>query len=90
MRSMKISIKLPVMVRVDSVTMISMAGDITTTSHAKYVNIRYKYMNEYAKEGIAKIIFVKFAENDSDILSKNLTAELHQKHSKKIIGKKTK
>ena len=38
-------------------------------------------MNEYVKEGVVKIIFVKSADNDNDILTKNLSAELHEKHS---------
>ena len=34
-------------------------------------------MNEYVKDGVVKIVFVKSADNDSDILTKNLSAELH-------------
>ena len=37
-----------------------------------------------------KIIFVKSAENDSDIFTKNLSADLYKKHLKKIIGEKIK
>ena len=33
------------------------------------------------------IIFVESAENDSNIL-KNVKAELHEKHSKKMVGEK--
>ena len=29
--------------------------------------------------------FLLSAENDSDILTKNLSAELHKKHSKKMV-----
>ena len=39
--SMKISVKLPVMVRVDNVGAIFMAIYITTKSHTKCVDIRY-------------------------------------------------
>ena len=65
-----------------------MASSITTMSHIKHVNIRCKYVNEYFEEGVVKIIFVKSAENDSHILTKNLSDELHKKHSKKMIGGK--
>ena len=77
---MIILIKLPVMVRVDNVGTIFMAGYITTMSCTKHVDISYKYMNEYVKGGVDKIVFVKFAGNDSSILTKNLSAELHEKH----------
>ena len=47
-----------------------------------------KYVNEYAEDGILKIIFVKSADNDSDILTKNLSADLHEKHAKMIMIEK--
>ena len=53
-------------------------------NHTKHVDIRYKYVNEYLEDGTVKIIFVKSAENDSDILTKNLSAELHNKHSRNM------
>ena len=33
-------------------------------------------------------IFLKFAENDHNTLTKNLSAELHDKYSMKMMGKK--
>ena len=43
-------------------------------------------MNAYVENGIIKIVFVKSIENDSNILTKNLSVELHEKHSKKMVG----
>ena len=59
LRSMKIFVKLPVMVRVDNMEAIFTVSNITTVSCIKHVNIRYKYVNEYVKDGIVKIIVVK-------------------------------
>ena len=53
-------------------------------SHTKHVDIKYEYVNEYVKDGEVKIILVKFAKNDSDILKKDLSAELHEKHLKEM------
>ena len=50
------------------------------------MDIRYKYVNEYVEDGVVKIVFVKSVDNDNDILTKNLSAELHKKHSKKMVG----
>ena len=41
-------------------------------SHTKSVNIRCKYVNEYVKDGLVKIVLVQSPENDSRILTKNL------------------
>ena len=76
------------MVRVDNVGAIFMASNITTTCHTKHVDIRYKYVNEYVEDGVVKIGFVKSADHDSNILSKNLSADLHEKHSKKMVSEK--
>ena len=86
--SMKILVKYPVMISVDNVEAILMATNITTTPYTKHVDIRYKYVNEYVEDRIVKIIFVKYADNDSDIITKNLSAELHEKQSKKMVGEK--
>ena len=88
LRSMKILVKCPVTVRVDNEGAISMASNIFTTCHTKHVDIRYKNVNEYVKDRIVKIIFVKSADNDSDILTKNLSDKLHEKHSEKMVGEK--
>ena len=72
---MKISVKLSVMVRVDNVGTIFMATNILTTSFTKHVDIRYKYVNKYVEDEIVNFIFAKSAKNDSNILTKNLSAE---------------
>ena len=65
-----------------------MAGNATSTIHTKPVDIRQWCVNEYMEDGIVKIVFVKSAENDIDILTKTLSGDLHEKHSKKMICKR--
>ena len=52
------------------------------------MDIRTKYVREYVEDGVIKIIFVRTENNDSDILMKNLSSELHGKHSRKLIGER--
>ena len=65
-----------------------MASNITTICCTRHVDIRYNYMNEYIEDEVVKIIFIKSAGNDSDILTKSLSAELHKKHSKNVMAEK--
>ena len=51
----------------------------------KHFDIRYKYVNEFVEDEIVKIAFVKSAESDNDLLTKNLSRECHSKYTKKII-----
>ena len=69
--SIKILVKCLVSVRVDNIGVILMASNITITSHTKHVDFRYKYVNKHDENGIVMIIFVKSADNDSYILTKN-------------------
>ena len=52
LRSMKISIKIKITIRVNNEEAIFVANNITTMSCTKHVNIRYKYMNEYLEDGV--------------------------------------
>ena len=86
--SMKTSVKYSVMVRVDNINATFMASNITTKCGTKHIDIRYKYVNEYVEVRIVNIIFVKSTDNDSNILTKNLSTEIHKKHSKKMVDEK--
>ena len=71
LESMKIAVKYAVMVRLDNVGAIFMASNIIITCCTKHVDISYKYVNKYVEDGVVKIIFVKSADNDSDISQKS-------------------
>ena len=85
LRSMKISIKLPVMVRVDDVGTIVMASNITTMLCTKHMD---KYGNKYVEDRVITIAFVKSVDNNNHVLTKNLSANQCAKHSKKMVGEK--
>ena len=80
--SMKTSVKYSVMARVDNIDATLWLVILLP------IDIRYKYVNEYVEVRIVNIIFVKSTDNDSNILTKNLSAELHEKHAKKMVIKK--
>ena len=86
--SMKIVVKYPVTVRVNNIGATFMASNITTMHCTNHVDIRLKYINEYMEDGVVNIVFVKSAENDRNICTKNLSAELCEKHSTKMVIEK--
>ena len=57
-----------------------MADNITAMSRIKHLGIRYKYLNEYVEDSTVEIVFIKSAENDSNMLMKNISQELQDKH----------
>jgi hypothetical protein len=90
LKSMHIQVELPITVRVDNIGAIRMSQNVNTSSRTKNVDIPTKYVNEYFEDGVLKIIFVKSADNDSDIMTKNLGGDLHSKRSNKLIKTKPK
>ena len=86
--SMQIQVVRPVTVRVDNTAAIYMSSNVTTTSRTRHVDVRTKYVREYVEDGVIEIVFVRSGDNDSDLLTKNLPSELHQKHSKKLLREK--
>ncbi len=65
-----------------------MTKDITTIGHSKHVDILYKFVTECIEDGIINVIIVKSADNDSDIVTKNVGSLLHSKHANKMISMK--
>ena len=68
---------------------IFMAANTTALSHTKHVDEKYKCLNEYVKDGLVTIVFlksdcVKSAENYTNVIIKNLDREFHANHSKKL------
>ena len=86
LKAMKISVTLPIVVNVDNMGAIFMSKNINTMGRSKHINVRTKYVNEYVKDRVLKIVYVKSEENDADIFTKNLGSELHGKHAVKFVG----
>jgi intein-encoded DNA endonuclease-like protein len=85
LQSMEIKVQLPIKVHVDNVGAIWLANNKTTNERTKHVDIRAHFVREYTTDGIVEIVFVRSADNDSDILTKNLAGELFHKHERKLI-----
>ena len=85
LESIHIKVRLPIIVRVDNVGAIFLSGNINTASRSKHIDIRTNYVNEYVEDGVLKIVFVKSADNTSDMMTKNLGGELHVKHSSGLV-----
>lgn len=84
---MEIKVILPIVVRVDNNGAIFMSENNHVSQRTKHVDIRYKFVNEFVEDKFLEIIFVRSEDNDADIFTKNVSGELYDKHSRKMIGK---
>jgi len=85
---MQIEVKLPVTVRVDNVGAIFMTDNVTTTARTRHVDTRTKYVREFAQDGTLYIKFVASSDNIADIMTKNVSSDLHEKHSRELVSKR--
>jgi hypothetical protein len=74
------------MVKTDNIGAIFMSENALTAFCTQHVNTHYHFVQEFIEDGFIKIEFVRSAENDSDLLTKNVNQELYEKHTKKFLG----
>jgi hypothetical protein len=82
-----ILVKLPIIVRTDSIGAIFMAGNASTGVLTRHIDTCYHFIREHLKDGFIKIVFVRTNDNDADIFTKNVNKEAYEKHAVKFIGK---
>ncbi len=56
LQSIKIKVKLPIIVQVDNVGAIFKTKNITTTGCSKHVDKCYKFLTEYSEDRVIKVI----------------------------------
>jgi len=82
---LRIEVKLLIIVRVDNIGAIYLAHNATSGPRTKHVDIRFHFVQDYIKDGVVKILFIKSENNNSDLYTKNLGEELFNKHSKQYM-----
>jgi hypothetical protein len=90
LQQMNMKVKLPATLHVDNIGAIYLSSSQMSSQQTKHIDIRYHGMKEYIEDGLINIVFVPSADNDSDIFTKNLGYDLHDKHSSKFLKKDTK
>ena len=82
---MSIEVKLPITVRLYNVGAIFMSEIITTSNRTKYVDTRYRFVNELVEDGFIEIVFVNTKDNVADIFTKNTSSEIGNRRYNKMV-----
>ena len=80
-----IPVQLPVQVKVDNIGAIFMTGNSTSSSRTRHIDTRHFYVKDLQNDGLIKVDFVRSEDNVSDIETKNVTGEVHEKHEDKYL-----
>ena len=75
LRSMEIKVPLPVKIQVDNVGAIWFANNSSVSERTKHVDLRACFVRDIIKDHVIEINFLKSAENDSDVITKNLQGQ---------------
>jgi histone deacetylase 1/2 len=75
-------VKTPVKIFVDNKSAIELCRVLKTTHAVKHVNMRIRYIHERISSGMVGLFFVPSELNVADILTKALSIDLFEKHSK--------
>jgi hypothetical protein len=78
-------VNLPIVVKMDNIGAISMSENALTGFRNRHVDIRYDFVREFIEDGFIKIEFVRSAENESDLFTKNINQEFYEKDTKKFL-----
>jgi hypothetical protein len=83
-----VKLKLPVQVKVDNMGAIYMSENSTPSSRTRHADIRQKFTADLQDKGLIKVDFVRSEDNTSDILTKNVSVDLFNYHTKHIVIEK--
>jgi hypothetical protein len=82
---MNAKIKLPVEVKVDNMGAIYISENSMPSARTRHADLRQKFTSDLQEKGLIKIDFVKSEENTSDIMTKNVTVDLFEKHVQGLV-----
>ena len=85
LRSMEIKVPLPIKVQVDNVGAIWLANKGSVSERTKHVDLRTHFVRDMIKDQVIEINFVKSAENDSDIMTKNQQGQHYMYAKSKLV-----
>jgi hypothetical protein len=80
-----IEVELPIIVKTDNIGAMFMAQNSSSGMRTRHVDTWYHFVRENLDDRIIKIEFIKSVENQSDILTKNVTQEIYERHVKKFL-----
>ena len=85
LRSMEVKVPLPIKVQVDNVGAIWLANNSSVSETTKHVDLRARFVSDMIKDQVKERNFVKSAENDSDIMTKNQQGQHYLYGKSKLV-----
>jgi hypothetical protein len=75
----------PIPIQMDNMGAGFMAEKDLNNKRTKHIDIRYHFIRHWVREKLVELFYVRTDENDSDLFTKALGTEKHNKFSKRIM-----
>ena len=82
---MEVKVPHPIKVQVDIAGSIWLVNNSSVTERTKHVDLRAHFVRDVIKDQVIEIFFVKSAENDSDIMTKNHQGQHYMDAKSKLV-----
>ena len=73
-------INLPIQVFVDNMGALYLAENNSSNSRIRHMEARNLFIREFIRDGVVEVVFVRSEDNRADILTKNVSIILHDRH----------
>ena len=73
-------INLPIQVFVDNMGALYLAENNSSNSRIRHMEARNLFIREFVRDGVVEVVFVRSEDNRADILTKNVSIILHDRH----------
>ena len=76
-----VKVKTPITVYCDNVGAIFLEYNAKTGGRTKHIDVKYHYVQEFVRDGVIQIIFVRSENNHSDVFTKNTAQKTYEVQS---------
>ena len=80
-------INLPIQVHVDNMGALYLAENNSSNSRIRHIEARNLFIQEFIWDGVIKVVFVCSENNNADILMKNVSVVIHERHCQVFMHK---
>ena len=83
-----IQVEKPIKVKMDNIGAIFMVKN-TSTARSRHMDTRHFFVKDMEKSNLIKVEFTRSGDNTSDVQTKNVTGDIHDKHLETYTAEKS-
>jgi hypothetical protein len=86
--SIGVPVQMPVTIYVDNMGAIFMSRNASSSTRTRHMDVKWRFLNDLTDGEVVELIFVKSADNRSDMKTKNVSGDIYSRHSPEFVAEK--